>query len=155
MAAVVCRSDEVVLTLRDTAAYLRWLINLIIQLFLLYDSLNERLGIILIIDGKARRKTQQLRILTQKPQKDGVECAHIDHTGRLFTHHICNPLLHLPGRLVCKGQRQNAVRLISVREDVSYLASENFCLSATRPRNYERWPCKTHNGLFLSLVQPF
>ena len=84
-----------------------------------------------------------------------MESPHIYHPGRLLPYHTGYPLLHLPGCLVGKCQRQNAIWFVSVRKYVSNLASKHLGFPAASSSHYQRWPRKTHNSLFLSWVQPF
>ena len=60
---ILLRGYEVVLALRNAAGNLSRLIDLVIQLHLLDTSFDHSLAVILVINGKSRRKIQQSGIL--------------------------------------------------------------------------------------------
>ncbi len=155
MVKILLRSDEIVLALGYAAGDFVGLVDLVIQLEFLDAALYESFAIVLVIDGESRRKIQQSGILPEKSQEYGVECPHIDHPCCPLPDHIRYPSFHLPGGLVCECKRQHAVRLVSVRKYVRDFAGQYLCLAASCPGNYQTRPGKTHNSLFLSLIQPF
>ena len=123
------RTHQVVLRHRNLGVYGSRLVNFLIQPLLLHYRLEQRAGVGFIINGKITVEADMLRLGTQDARKDAVEGTHIEMLHQVVAHQFSYTLLHLPSRLVGKGERHNAPRLHALLQQVGYLISKHTRLS--------------------------
>ncbi len=62
-----------------------------------------------VVNGEVRFKPDRFCLVSQDAREDRVEGTHPKASGIFLTHQFGNPRLHLPGRFIGKGEREDVV----------------------------------------------
>ena len=100
--------NEVILGHGDAGEHLARLVDLVVESHLLHAGLDGALRVGGIVDGEIGRIAQRFRVLAQETHEHGVEGAHHHAPHISVADHRGDPFLHLAGRLLREGQRQDA-----------------------------------------------
>ena len=147
------RQHQVVLGHRYTVGHRGRLIHLVVQLHLLDDGPHQRTCIRLVIDGEVRVEADVLSLCPQDTGEDTVERSHLQISGALLAHQPAYTLLHLPGRLVGKGQRQDLPGGHPLLHQPGYLVGQHARLARSCSSNHQTRPVAVLHRPALTLVQ--
>ena len=96
--------DEMVLGHGYLVAHAGGLIYLVVEAHLLDDTLHQRTGVALVIDGEIGVKAYRFGLCPEDSGKHAVKGAHLQISGKFFSHQTADALLHLTGSLIGKRQ---------------------------------------------------
>ena len=130
-----------------------WLVSLLVQTHLLDDSLDERAGVSLIIDGEVVVEPDMLSLGPQDSGEDAMKGTHIEMLGKVLAHQSADTFLHLLRRLVGKGERHDAPRFQSLAQQIGYLIGEHTCLARTCASYHQRGSVDIFHSLALRFIQ--
>ena len=147
------RRDQPVLGPRDTGKHHPRLIDLLIQLHLLEDRAHQALAVGRVIYGKMGRESNPLSLRMEDAQKDGMERAHPEFASLLHPHLPGDAFLHLPGRLVGKGEGQHAPRLEPRLQQIGHLVGKHTGLPRPCTCYHKRGSIVVEHSRLLALVQ--
>ena len=116
IATVGLGRDEGVLGVRDAALHKPRAIRLLVQLHFAEDAADQVARVGGVVDGEVRVVVHILRLFAQDAVEDGVERAGPELPHGALACQRGDAVLHLACSLVCKGQGQDAVRLVATAE---------------------------------------
>ena len=126
---------------------------LVIQLKFSDTGLYSIPGIGCIVDGECLRKSEKSGIVPQYAGKYGMESTHPQAAGLVPADYGRDTLLHLPGRLVGKGQGHDGGRLDSALDYGRNLPCKHTSFPGTGSRDNHRSSAHALNCLLLSTIQ--
>ena len=137
--ALISRSThQVVLRHRNLGMNGSRLILLIIQLHLLHYRLDQRARVTFVINGKVVIEADMLSLRSQDSGEDAVEGTHIEMLGKIISHQFSDTFLHLPCRLVGKGERHDAPGFHALAQEISYFISKHTRFTRTCTGYHQR-----------------
>ena len=137
--ALISRSThQVVLRHRNLGMNGSRLILLIIQPHLLHYRLDQRARVTFIINGKVVVEADMLSLRSQDSGEDAVESTHIEMLGEIISHQFSDTFLHLPSRLVGKGERHDAPGFHALAQEISYFISKHTRFTRTCTGYHQR-----------------
>ena len=137
--ALISRSThQVVLRHRNLGMNGSRFILLIIQPHLLHYRLDQRARVTFVINGKVVVEADMLSLRSQDSGEDAVESTHIEMLGEIISHQFSDTFLHLPCRLIGKGERHDAPGFHALAQEISYLISKHTRLTRTCTGNHQR-----------------
>ena len=113
---IVFRRDKCVLGTGNGRKHSRRLVDLIVKLHILYDSLDKRFTVGAVIDREIAFESYQFGIGAENTRKDRMKGTHPQFRSHSAAHKLLHTLAHLFGSLVRKGQSKNPPRLIAEAE---------------------------------------
>ena len=137
--ALISRSThQVVLRHRNLGMNGSRLILLIIQPHLLHYRLDQRARVTFVINGKVVAEADMLSLRSQDSGEDAVESTHIEMLGEIISHQFSDTFLHLPSRLVGKGERHDAPGFHALAQEISYFISKHTRFTRTCTGYHQR-----------------
>ena len=137
--ALISRSThQVVLRHRNLGMNGSRLILLIIQPHLLHYRLDQRARVTFVINGKVVVEADMLGLRSQDSGEDAVEGTHIEMLGEIISHQFSDTFLHLPSRLVGKGERHDAPGFHALAQEISYFISKHTRFTRTCTGYHQR-----------------
>ena len=137
--ALISRSThQVVLRNRNLGMNGSRLILLIIQPHLLHYRLDQRARVTFVINGKVVVEADMLSLRSQYSGEDAVEGTHIEMLGEIISHQFSDTFLHLPSRLVGKGERHDAPGFHALAQEISNLIGKHTRLTRTCTGYHQR-----------------
>ena len=154
--ALISRSThQVVLRHRNLGMNGSRLILLIIQPHLLHYRLDQRARVTFVINGKVVVEADMLSLRSQDSGEDAVESTHIEMLGEIISHQFSDTFLHLPCRLVGKGERHDAPGFHALAQEISYLISKHTRFTRTCTSYHQRRSVNIFYRSTLRFVQVF
>ena len=138
IALIGSSTHQVILRHRNLGMDGSRLILLIIQSHLLHNRLDQRARVTFIIDGKVVVEADMLSLRSQDSGEDAVESTHIEMLGEIISHQFSDTFLHLPCRLIGKGERHDAPGFHALAQEISYLISKHTRLTRTCTGYHQR-----------------
>ena len=137
--ALISRSThQVVLRHRNLGMNGSRFILLIIQPHLLHYRLDQRARVTFVINGKVVVEADILSLRSQDSGEDAVEGTHIEMLCEIISHQFPDTFLHLPCRLIGKGERHDAPGFHALAQEISYLISKYTRLTRTCTGYHQR-----------------
>ena len=138
----------------DTAQHESGGVLLGIQPHLLDDALDQRFGVVRVVDGDVGGESDLLGLHPEDAVEDGVESAHRDRLGQVAADQVHDTLAHLRRGLIGESQRQNPVRTDVINsQHVGDAVGQHTGLTGARTRqNHHRTLGLGHRHLLL-LIQ--
>ena len=99
--------------------------------------LNQRCGIVGVVDGEITFKAEFFHIYSQYFGKNGVERTHPQFGSHLFTHESRNTLTHFTCCLVGESERQNLMRFVAVLQQVHNFISQHTGFAGAGSGNHQ------------------
>ena len=131
-------THQVVLRHRNLGMNGSRLILLVIQSHLLHNRLDQRARVTFVIDGKVVVEADMLSLRSQDSGEDAVEGTHIEMLGEIISHQFSDTFLHLPCRLVGKGERHDTPGFHALAQEISYLISKHTRFTRTCTGYHQR-----------------
>ena len=154
--ALISRSThQVVLRHRNLGMNGSRLILLIIQPHLLHYRLDQRARVTFVINGKVVVEADMLGLRSQYSGEDAMESTHIEMLGEIISHQFSDTFLHLPSRLVGKGERHDAPGFHALAQEISYLISKHTRFTRTCTGYHQRRSVNIFYRSTLRFVQVF
>ena len=154
--ALISRSThQVVLRHRNLGMNGSRLILLIIQPHLLHYRLDQRARVTFVINGKVVVEADMLSLRSQDSGEDAVESTHIEMLGEIISHQFSDTFLHLPCRLIGKGERHDAPGFHALAQEISYLISKHTRFTRTCTGYHQRRSVNIFYRSTLRFVQVF
>ena len=151
---IFLRGKQTGLRHRDTTQNKTGRILLGIESHFLDNALNQRFGIVGVINGDIVAKTDLFGLRTQNPIENGVEGTHRDGFGQLTTHQLNDTLPHLCSSLIGECERQNTVGTdIFHRQHISNSIGEHPCFARARTRQNHHWTIRLGDSYLLLLIE--
>ena len=154
--ALISRSThQVVLRHRNLGMNGSRLILLIIQPHLLHYRLDQRARVTFIINGKVVVEADMLSLRSQDSGEDAMEGTHIEMLCEIISHQFSDTFLHLPCRLIGKGERHDAPGFHALAQEISYFISKHTRLTRTCTGYHQRRSVNIFYRSTLRFVQVF
>ena len=154
--ALISRSThQVVLRHRNLGMNGSRLILLIIQPHLLHYRLDQRARVTFVINGKVVVEADMLSLRSQDSGEDAVEGTHIEMLGEIISHQFSDTFLHLPCRLIGKGERHDAPGFHALAQEISYFISKHTRFTRTCTGYHQRRSVNIFYRSTLRFVQVF
>ena len=155
---VLLGADQVVLGDADAAVDEVGLVQLVVQPPFLHDGAQQGAAVVGVVDGEVARIAQLAALGPEDAGEDAVEGAHPEASGLripLWAKQFCDPLLHLPGRLVGEGEGQDTEGVHPLGQQVGDADGEHPGLARPGAGDHQVGPRGVQDGLALGLVQSF
>ena len=92
---------------------------------------------------------------TENTGEDAMEGTHIEMLGEVIAHQFSDTFLHLPCRLIGKGERHDAPGFHALAQEISYLISKHTRLTRTCTGYHQRRSVNIFYRSTLRFVQVF
>ena len=114
---------------------------------------GEPLLIAPVIDGKCGRIAKLANVAAQDADAQRMECGDLGPLLAFLAQQGRGPFLHLGGRLVGKGDGQDAFGLDAVADQLGDAVGHHPRLAGSRPRQHQQGARQRVHGVVLSVVQ--
>jgi hypothetical protein len=117
------------------------------------NGLHYAFAIVGVVNGKVFRVSQLLGLKPKDPGKNRVKRSNVEISGLAITQNSLNPLFHLAGCLIGKGEGQDIERIHLVCGHQMYdTGSKDFGLTTSCTGHDQHWTIVMKYRLALSFV---